>query len=194
MQWSRRKAVLAAPLIVLFVSVVGGWILSRSSDDVDANLTTPGTVQTPTIGTNAKNTGTQFRFVNLTDVSTGEEGTIAPTGRYMVVNFWFSTCEPCKREMPILTTASQKYANSVDFVGINPNDTATSAQAFMKKYGITYASYLDNDGEQVTAAGVANFPATFVLDGDGIIVKRFAGEVTAKELVEVLEPTVGAQK
>jgi thiol-disulfide isomerase/thioredoxin len=182
MTWNRRKTVLAVPLFVLFVSVVGGWTLSRSSDGVDAYLKTPGTQPFPTIGTNAKNAGKKFPFVTLTDVATGQEGTIAASGRFMVVNFWFSTCEPCKREMPILTAASQKFANTVDFVGINPNDTIASAMAFMKKYGITYASYLDNNGEQVTAAGVANFPATFILNREGIIIKRFAGEVTASDI------------
>lgn len=193
MQWNRQKAFLAVPLIVLFVSVVGGWILSRSSDDVDANLTSPGTVQTPTIGTNATNTGKTFEFVTVKNAATGEEGTISPAGRYMVINFWFSTCEPCKREMPILTAAAQKYANTVDFIGINPNDTPTSAAAFLEKYKITYPTYLDNDGAQVAAAGVATFPATFILDGDGVIVKRFAGEVTAKDLEDVLSTTAGTQ-
>lgn len=186
MTWNRRKTVLAVPFFVLLVSVVGGWTLSRSSDDVDANLTNPGTQPFPTIGINAKNTGKTFPFVTLTDVATGEKGTIAPSGHYMVVNFWFSTCEPCKREMPVFTAASEKFANTVNFIGINPNDTSTSAQAFMKKYGITYATYLDNDGEQVAAAGVANFPATFILDRDGVIVKRFAGEVTATNLEQEL--------
>lgn len=192
MQWNRQKVVLAVPLIVLFVSVVGGWILSRSSDDVDANLTSPGTVQTPTIGTNAANTGKKFEFVTVTNAATGEEGTISPAGRYMVINFWFSTCEPCKREMPVLTAAAEKYANIADFIGINPNDTSTSASAFLQKYKITYPTYLDNDGAQVTAAGVATFPATFVLDGEGVIVKRFAGEVTAQDLDEVLSDTKGS--
>jgi thiol-disulfide isomerase/thioredoxin len=192
MTWNRRKTVLAVPLFVLLVSVVGGWTLSRSSDGVDANLTNPGTQPFPTLGTNAKNTGKTFQFVELTDVATGEKGTIAPSGRYMVVNFWFSTCEPCKREMPVLTAASKKFANTVDFVGINPNDTTTSAQAFMKKYGITYPTYLDNDGEQVAAAGVANFPATFILNGDGVIVKRFAGEVKASDIENELV-SAGAQ-
>lgn len=192
MQWNRQKVVLAVPLIVLFVSVVGGWILSRSSDDVDANLTSPGTVQTPTIGTNAANTGKKFEFVTVTNAATGEEGTISPAGRYMVINFWFSTCEPCKREMPVLTAAAEKYANIADFIGINPNDTSTSASAFLQKYKITYPTYLDNDGAQVTAAGVATFPATFVLNGEGVIVKRFAGEVTAQDLDEVLSDTKGS--
>jgi glutathione peroxidase-family protein len=51
---------------------------------------------------------------------------------------------------------------------------------------------LDNDGEQVAAAGVANFPATFILNGDGVIVKRFAGEVKASDIENELV-SAGAQ-
>lgn len=191
MQWNRRKTALAVPLLVLTVSVVGGWALSRSSDNVDANLTTPGTVPFPTIGTNVENTGKKFQFVELTDSVTGERGTIQPKGRAMVVNFWFSTCEPCKREMPVLSAAAAKYRATADFIGINPNDTDEVANAFMKKNQIRYANFLD-DGTQLTRAGVATLPATFILDGDGFIVKRFAGEITAADLDEVLAPLVEA--
>lgn len=189
MQWNRRKTALAVPFLVLIVSVVGGWALSRSSDNVDANLTTPGTAPFPTIGTNVENTGTKFRFVELVDSATGERGTISPNGRAMVINFWFSTCEPCKREMPVLSAAATKYRTAVDFIGVNPNDTPEMANAFMKKYQIRYASFID-DGAQLAKAGVATLPATFVLDGEGFIVKRFAGEVTADDLDEALAPLV----
>ena len=185
MKWNRRTAVLVVPLSVLFVSVVGGWALSRSSDNVDANLKNPGTVQIPTIGTNATNTGTPFRFVDLIDNATGESGTISAAGKPMVVNFWFSTCEPCKREMPALSAASAKYANTVDFIGINPNDTREVATAFIEKYKITYPTYID-DGRQLAAAGVATLPATFFLDGKGNIIERRAGEVTSADIESVL--------
>lgn len=185
MHWNRRKVLLAIPVVVLFVSVVGGWALSRSSDDVDANLKTPGTVQEPTIGTNAKNTGKPFSFVELTDIATGEKGSISPAGKPMVINFWFSTCEPCKREMPALSAAAQKYADKVDFIGINPNDTQESAQAFLKKYNITYANYLDN-GDQLAEAGVATLPATFFLDVNGTIISRHTGELTEADIEDQL--------
>ena len=185
MKWNRRTAVLVVPLSVLFVSVVGGWALSRSSDNVDANLKNPGTVQIPTIGTNAANTGTPFRFVELIDNATGDAGTISPDGKPMVVNFWFSTCEPCKREMPALSAASAKHANTVDFIGINPNDTREVATAFIEKYKITYPTYID-DGKQLAAAGVATLPATFFLDGKGNIIERRAGEITSADIDSIL--------
>ena len=190
---NRKKVVVAVLSIVLLVSVVGGWALSRSSDDVDANLTDPGVEQTPGIGTNANNTGKKFSFVPVTDVLSGAAVTITPTGKPMVVNFWFSTCEPCKREMPALTAAAEAYGASVNFVGINPNDTTESASAFLTKYGIKYANYLD-DGDQLAAVGVTTMPTTFFINADGYIVKTRAGEITSEDIDNILQSNLGVTK
>ena len=190
---NRKKVVVAVLSIVLLVSVVGGWALSLSSDDVDANLTDPGVEQTPGIGTNANNTGKKFSFVPVTDVLSGAAVTITPTGKPMVVNFWFSTCEPCKREMPALTAAAEAYGASVNFVGINPNDTTESASAFLTKYGIKYANYLD-DGDQLAAVGVTTMPTTFFINADGYIVKTRAGEITTEDIDNILQNNLGVTK
>jgi thiol-disulfide isomerase/thioredoxin len=190
---NRKKVVVAVLSIVLLVSVVGGWALSRSSDDVDANLTTPGVEQTPGIGTNANNTGKKFSFIPVTDVLSGAAVTITPMGKPMVVNFWFSTCEPCKREMPALTAAASAYGTRVNFIGINPNDTEESASAFIEKYGIKYANYLD-DGDQLSEAGVTTMPTTFFIDANGYIVKTHAGELTLEDIDNLLQNELGVTK
>lgn len=190
---NRVKVVVAVLSIVLLVSVVGGWALSRSSDDVDAKLTNPGVEQTPGIGTNANNTGKKFSFVPVDDLLTGSAVTITPMGKPMVVNFWFSTCEPCKREMPALTEAAATYGASVNFIGINPNDTVESATAFIEKYGIKYANYLD-DGDQLSEAGVTTMPTTFFIDANGYIVKTHAGELTLDDITKILTADLGVSK
>ena len=190
---NRKKVVVAVLSIVLLVSVVGGWALSRSSDDVDANLTTPGVEQTPGIGTNANNTGKKFSFIPVTDVLSGAAVTITPMGKPMVVNFWFSTCEPCKREMPALTAAAAAYGTRVNFIGVNPNDTEESASAFIEKYGIKYANYLD-DGDQLSEAGVTTMPTTFFIDANGYIVKTHAGELTLEDIDNLLQNELGVTK
>ena len=187
---NRKKVVVAVLSIVLLVSVVGGWALSRSSDDVDAKLTTPGVEQTPGIGTNANNTGKKFSFVPVTDLLSGAAVTITPMGKPMVVNFWFSTCEPCKREMPALTAAAAKYGSRVNFIGINPNDTEESASAFIEKYGIKFTNYLD-DGDQLSEAGVTTRPTTFFIAANGYIVKTHAGELTAQDIESSIQNDLG---
>lgn len=190
MTWNRKKVVVAVPLFVLLVSVVGGLILSQSPDDVDVNLTNPGVVQTPGIGTNAPSSGKPFPFTEVIDIATGQTTTPAVNGTPMVINFWFSTCEPCKREMPALTTAAQLYASAVNFVGINPNDTRTSATAFLEKYNVTFTNYLD-DGDQLAAAGVVNMPTTMFVNSDGKIVATHAGEITLADIEKKISQHFG---
>lgn len=173
-------------LVALFVGVVGGWVLSRSPDDTDAN---PGSI--PGIPVNTDTTGEEFPFVELRTLG-GDPVTVS-TGelRPMVVNFWFSTCEPCRREMPAFAAAALEYEGRVDFVGINPNDSAERAAAFMDETGVNYPVYLD-DGDQTAAAKVATMPTTFFLAADGTVVARESGEVTAGELADLLAKLAGS--
>lgn len=182
MDWKRERKFAATFLIALIVGVVGGWVLSRTSDGVDANLTDPGVVQDPTIGTNANTQGEIFPFVTLKDVSTQESSTPTLDGNPTVVNFWFSTCPPCREEMPVLAAASKKYEGKVTFIGIDPNDTVESASAFLQKNGITYRNWLDEMGDQLSAAKVGSMPTTFFLDKAGRIVSMHAGGISAEDL------------
>lgn len=184
-RWRISRGLGIAVLFALFVGVVGGWALSRSSDDTDADLT-----PSPGIPVNTDTTGEIFEFVELATLD-GEPVTIS-TGenRPMVVNFWFSTCEPCKREMPAFASASLEYEGRIDFVGINPNDSSERARSFMEQMGVTYPNYLD-DGDQLAKARVATMPTTFFLSADGTITARKSGEVTVDELTNLLADLAG---
>ena len=182
MERNRARRFAAAGLIALTVGAVGGWALSRSSDGVDANLTTPGVVQDPTIGTNADTQGQVFPFVRMTEIATGEESTPTLDGLPTVVNFWFSTCPPCRNEMPVLAAAAKKYEGKVTFIGIDPNDTVESASSFLADNGVTYRNWLDTMGDQLAEAKVGSMPTTYFLDRSGRIVDIHAGEISAADL------------
>jgi peroxiredoxin len=92
--------------------------------------------------------------------------------------------------MPALTTAAQLYASAVNFVGINPNDTRTSATAFLEKYNVTFTNYLD-DGDQLAAAGVVNMPTTMFVNSDGKIVATHAGEITLVDIEKKISEHFG---
>ena len=186
MALTRARRIAAAGAVALLFGVVGGWALSRSSDDVDAKLTNPGTVQYPSIPTNADLRGEVFGFAAVTDIATGDRVTPAPAGRPMVVNFWFSTCEPCRREMPVLAAGAQEWSGRVDFIGINPNDTVESAGAFLERFAVNYPNYLDDRGDQLAMSKVGTMPTTFFLDAAGTVVSMHAGELTADDLREAV--------
>ena len=174
-----------AVLIALTVGVVGTWALSSTSDDADDDLTGQSTASTG-IPVNTDITGERFPFVDLETLD-GDTVTLSTSeNRPMVVNFWFSTCEPCKREMPALATAAAENEGVIDFIGINPNDGAESARRFLDEFGVAYPNYLD-DGDQTASAKVALMPSTFFLAPDGTVVARESGEVTVDELAGHLD-------
>ena len=191
----RRRFLLSA-VAILVVSIAGGWLLSRAGDDSSSNegvvVLSPGsTSQDPTIGTNALNTGKAFPVVQVESLD-GEPVTLGePTGKPFLVNFWYSTCEPCKREMPALVAAQEKYG--IDIVGVNPRDTADLARDFAEEYGITYPLLRDPNGASLVALGVGTFPMTYLVSGDGTILEQHAGEITAAQLDRMLAPIAGSQ-
>lgn len=191
----RRRFLLSA-VAILVVSIAGGWLLSRAGDDSSSNegvvILSPGsTSQDPTIGTNALNTGKAFPVVRVESLD-GEPVTLGePTGKPFLVNFWYSTCEPCKREMPALVAAQEKYG--IDIVGVNPRDTAELARDFADEYGITYPLLRDPNGASLVALGVGTFPMTYLVSGDGTILEQHAGEITAAQLDRMLAPIAGSQ-
>ena len=112
----------------------------------------------------------------------------------MVVNFWFSTCEPCKREFPALLDAAASTKGNISFVGVNPQDTAVAAQDFVDEYASESNDFIyvrDPNGELLTQLGVGTFPMTLFVDAGGVIVSQHAGEITSVELATTMQKYFG---
>jgi thiol-disulfide isomerase/thioredoxin len=101
-------------------------------------------------------------------------------GNILIVNFWASWCEPCKKEMPIL----QQLADSSEakVVGIALDDGGLKAvKAFVEKYGINYTVLLGNQDIFNRFQGFG-IPYTLVLDREQRIVSIYRGLVTREAL------------
>lgn len=97
----------------------------------------------------------------------------------MVVNFWFTTCPPCRREMPVLQQAFEEYGNDINFVGINVMDSVSTIRDFTSELGVTYDMLRDQSGDFTTTNGVSAFPTTLFVDSTGRIVQQISGELTS---------------
>ena len=186
-------------LAVAVVSVGGGWLLSDRGNDAPSDVGTVTlsptlTVADPTIGTNVPAAGKLFPSISLKNLSGEDVDFSALRGKPMVVNFWFSTCEPCKREFPALLDAAANTQGNISFVGVNPQDTAVAAQDFVNEYASESNDFIyvrDPDGELLTKLGVGTFPMTLFVDAGGVIVSQHAGEITAKELATTMQKYFG---
>ena len=97
-------------------------------------------------------------------------------GYPVVVNKWASWCGPCQTEFPAFQRASVKYGRQVAFIGIDGKDSDPSAQAFLRRFPVTYPSYVDPDESIArTIQAAIYYPQTVYFDRQGKMVFDHAG-------------------
>ena len=181
----QRKLLVA--VVVLAVSVGGGWLWSSASEpDLDARLTTPGEVPYPSIATNSAVAGTTLPQASLLTLGNKTIDSNTLIGKPLILNFWYSTCEPCRREMPVLAASAATHSSTVRFVGINMNDSVETAKNFAEKYNVLYDIMFDPSGSFIGALGIGTAPMTLFVDAQGIIVDQVAGEISADKLESLI--------
>lgn len=104
-----------------------------------------------------------------------------------LVNFWASWCQPCRAEAPVLEALA---AEGVKIYGVNYKDTPDKASAFLAEVGNPYAGMVSDAGRMALDWGVYGVPETYVIDGEGKIVLRFAGPITKDALETTLRPAM----
>lgn len=111
-------------------------------------------------------------------------------GQVVLLNFWATWCEPCKREMPALESAHQELGDQgLAIIGVNLTDdelvqghNQEAIAAFIAQYGVTYPTALDLDGELTNAYRVFPLPTSFFIDGEGRIRYVHIGELTREDV------------
>jgi cytochrome c biogenesis protein CcmG/thiol:disulfide interchange protein DsbE len=109
-------------------------------------------------------------------------------GTVKLVNYWASWCAPCRAEHPTLEALS---AEGVPIYGVNYKDQADNAAAFLEELGDPYTAIgRDEKGRMAIDWGLYGVPETYVIDGQGKIVLRFAGPLTNAVLEKTLRPAM----
>lgn len=109
-------------------------------------------------------------------------------GKPVVVNVWASWCPPCRTEAPLLQRAARKYGKDVTFVGVDAKDDLKPAQAFLRRYKITYPNVMDAAGDDIpTALGLRGFPTTYIFDAKGRLVRTVFGGISEQTLAGALD-------
>ena len=100
-------------------------------------------------------------------------------GRPAVLNFWASTCSPCRQEMPFFQQAYETYGEDIQFLMVNVmdamGDTKEAAQEYLAEQGFTFPIYYDTQLDGVYTYGLQGFPTTFLLNGEGELVLGYSG-------------------
>lgn len=102
-------------------------------------------------------------------------------GRPVIVNFFASWCEPCQHETPLIARYYRAHGSHPVIIGVDVNDSATKALAFVHRMGVRYPVGVDT-ANAAAAYGLPGLPATFFLNAQHRIVKRVYGAVSLASL------------
>jgi len=110
-------------------------------------------------------------------------------GKVVIVNFWASWCNPaCYDEAPVLERAWRTYKDrGLVVVGVDIQDTAEAAQAFIRRFELTFPNAPDPGGKVSVEYGVYGVPETFFVDRQGQIRSKHVGALTDDVVRETVD-------
>ena len=110
-------------------------------------------------------------------------------GKPAIINFFASWCIPCAEEHPQLVALAKR--TGVTLYGINHKDEPGNALRFLSRHGNPYAAVgADRNGRASIEWGVYGMPETFVVDGQGKVVFKHVGPITAQSMASQMLPAL----
>lgn len=110
-------------------------------------------------------------------------------GKVVLVNFWATWCPPCRKEIPSLLKLQEKYRDKgFAVVGISMDEGGSKLVGkFLAKQKVSYPVIIGDAGLARGFGGVIGVPASFLVDRQGELIRRYDGFATEDELQEEIE-------
>jgi peroxiredoxin len=152
-------------IIVVVIAAAGGWYLSEPQQRSTS-------FALPTVGSQAPD-------FQLVDTQGNIRSLAAERGKVVLVNFWATWCPPCKAEMPSMEELYLNFGQgNFEILAINVDDNGPEVMpGFLKKNPHTFPILFDTAVQARTLYGVSMFPETFIVDKNGIIVRKVIGAI-----------------
>ncbi len=113
-------------------------------------------------------------------------------GKVTLVNFWATWCAPCKKELPDLVELSRKYVDrGFRIIGVATDRTPNAVELvadFVREFSIPYQIVISSQEMEDAFNNVRMMPTSFLIDGEGNIIKTIVGIRTRAQLEEAIAP------
>lgn len=105
-------------------------------------------------------------------------------GRVVWLNFWTTSCVPCRTEMPAMQVLADRYdPDGLTVIGIDIGEGRESVQAFVDELGVGYSIVLDFDSTIFNRySPVFGVPRHYFVGREGSIVAARIGELRPEEM------------
>jgi peroxiredoxin len=102
-------------------------------------------------------------------------------GKIVVVDFWATWCEPCRKSFPAYQKLTQDFAGKVVVLGVSVDETPGDIPAFAKATGAKFPIGWDEAQTAARSYEPPKMPTSFVVDSSGIIRFVHAGYTPGDE-------------
>ncbi len=168
-----------------------GWTLQDLLDRTDILLGLPSeSAGTNDIGVHQGSAAPGF---TLTDLSGKRTSLRDHLGQPVIVNFWATWCDPCRRELPLLNGAAHRLS-ALAILAIDEGESAGTVQPFLKQVlgaDAAVTALLDTDNQVGNNYAVAGLPVSVFIDPGGVVRALHIGELDAPTLTAELH-AIGA--
>ena len=122
--------------------------------------------------------GSRAPDFHAVDLATGRATTLADyKGKVILLNIWATWCQPCRVEMPAIERLHKKLGGT-DFQVVSVSidaDGDSVVTAFARDLGLTFQILHNQSGDIQQIYQTTGVPESFVIDREGIIVKKVIG-------------------
>lgn len=177
---------LIVTILVLIIVIGGSMLLYRNlGQNIDLGAMVPTEEVSAYAAPDFTVTDPEGNEVKLSDFR----------GKGVVLNFWASSCGPCRSEMPHFQKAYEAYGDQVHFLMIHIpiafGDTQDDAEKILSENGYTFPVYYDSKSECAYGYGITGVPMTVFIDRNGDLVSYKTGMISEADLQRRILTIVG---
>lgn len=185
-------------ITILFAILVSGalYVQSRYNKSVknnyiqditkaDASSTDIKAQSTPQPINMLKSKAPNFK---LTDLNGKEVSLDDYKGKNVFVNFWSSTCPPCRAEMPDIETLYQETKNTdLVILSICLDDSKITAKSFIAANHYTFDVLYDSKQQAAENYNILYIPTSFFIDKEGYIIASHEGQMDLSQMKSYIQ-------
>lgn len=114
-------------------------------------------------------------------------------GKVVLVNFWATWCPYCRKEKPVIDDFWHDYRDrNFEVISISTSDTPEAIAAWMRDKGYAFMAAPTNASVTAAFGQISTLPTSFILDADGNIRHKVAGQLHYPRLESLVAPLLKA--
>ncbi len=113
--------------------------------------------------------------------------------RLVWVNFWATSCEPCRTEMPAMQRLAETYADDLLILGVDWGEGRDAVTDFVDRYAVDYPILLDPSLDNYYRwAGTDGLPRHYFIGEAGTVLREVIGPLEPARMVAIVEELLGS--